>query len=210
MQKYRLLNYILCLLFIGQLISCKKPNDTLSNYFTANELKTIEKIITYYDDHVISQTNTQLSIDKAYIAYFEKISPLVKEVADLNAFLPNKEEQIVFYQTLDKKVLSEIFIIKDTLTIRFKGEIESRKVYRPYSFDLNLHGKYAAFLKELSSRNVFFKNYYESIEVAGGISPVNYAMMLHDYNKIDFSKEEERLVVIINLLQTRETIINVP
>jgi hypothetical protein len=187
-------------------MSCKKSDDTLTKVFNQTELKTIDEIIKYYDDYVLSQTDNQLSIDKAYIAFFEKISPLVDHAADFYKFTPDIDQQIVFYQTLDKKVLSEIFEMKDTLTIRFRGENEPRKVYRPYSFDLNLHGKYVAFLKDLSSRNDFFKNYYESIEVAGGISPVNYAMMLHDYNKIDFSKEEERLVVIIHFLQTREPI----
>jgi hypothetical protein len=187
-------------------MSCKKSDDTLTKVFNKTELKTIEKIIKYYDDYVISQTDNQLSIDKAYIAFLDKKASLVKSASDFNLFLPDKNERIKFYKTLDKNVLSEIYDIRDTLTIHFRGEDEARQFYSPFSFSLNYDGKYAFFLKELSLKSEFYKNYYELIKIAGDISPVNYAMILHDYNKIDFNKKEERLVLIINLLQTGETI----
>ena len=178
----------------------------LTKVFNKTELKTIEKIIKYYDDYVISQTDNQLSIDKAYIAFLDKNASLATSTGDFNLFLPDKNERIEFYKTLDKSVLTEIYDIRDTLTIHFRGEDEARQFYSPFSFNLNYDGKYVSFLKELSSKSEFFKNYYESIQVAGDISPVNSEMILHDYNKIDFNKKEERLVLIINLLRTGETI----
>ncbi len=200
MKHYRFLNYLLCFLFLSQQFGCKKSDEILTKVFSQTELKTIEKVIKYYDDYVILQTDTQLSIDKAYNTFFDKKTSLVIEASDFNLLLPDKNDRINFYHTLDKVVLSEIYDINDTLTVHFRGENEPRKIYSPYSFDLNYNGKYVTFLKELSSRNDFFKKYYESILVAGDISPVNYAMILHDYNKIDFSKKEERLVLIVNLL----------
>ena len=200
MRQYRLLNYFFCVLFLGLLMSFKKSDDLLTNYFNESEIKTIEKIIQYFDDFVISQTTNQLPIDKAYIAYFEKMHTSIEKVSDFKMFMPSIDERIVFYNTLDKKTLSEIYVIRDTLTIRFRGENKPRKVYSPYSFDLNLHGKYSDFLKELSLRNDFFKIYYETIQVAGDIAPNLYAKILHENNKIDFDDREERLVVIITLL----------
>ena len=58
------------------------------------------------------------------------------------------------------------------------------------------------------NRLIYFEKYYELILLAGDVSPSNYAMILYDYNKIDFSKKEERLVLIINLLRTGEVIKN--
>jgi hypothetical protein len=149
---------------------------------------------------VLSQTSNQLTIDKAYTAYFEKINSSIEKASDLDQFLPTIDNRIDFYQTLDRDILSEIYDIRDTLTIRFRGDNEPRKVYRPYSFDLNLHGKYYDFLKELSLRNEFFKSYYESTQVTGGIGPTLYANILHENSEIDFSQREERLVVIISFL----------
>ena len=206
MKQYSILNYLFCVIFLGQLMSFKESDEPLRKVFNQTELKTIEKIIKYYDDFVISQTGNQLSIDKAYIAFLDKTTPLVNEAVGVNVFLPDKNERITFYRTLDKGALSEIYDIRDTLTIHFRGEGKARKIYSPYSFSLNFDGKYVAFLKELSSRSDFYRNYYESVQVGGDISPKNYAMILQDYKKIDFNKKEERLVFIINLLRTVETI----
>lgn len=182
-------------------MSCKNSDDLLTNYFNKSEIKTIEEIIKYFDDYVFSQTNNQLTIDKAYIAYFEKIKSSIEKASDLDQFLPTIDNRIDFYQTLDKNILSEIYDIKDTMTIRFRGDDEPRKVYSPYSFDLNLHGKYSGFLKELSLRSDFFKSYYETILVTGDIAPTLYAKILHENSEIDFDNREERLVVIISLLR---------
>ena len=206
MKQNGLLNFLLCVVFLAQLTSCKKSDDLLTNYFNKSEIKTIEKLIQYFDDFVITQTSNQLPIDKAYIAYFEKIKPSIGQAADFNMFLPSIDERIELYKTLDKEILSEIYDIRDTVTIRFRGEDEPRKVYSPYSFDLNLHGKYADFLQELSLKNDFFKSYYEIIQVAGDIAPTLYAKILHENNKIDFDNREERLVVIISLLRLGKTI----
>jgi len=206
MKQYRRLNYLLCILFLGQLMSFKNPDDTLSKVFNQTDLKTIEIIIKYYDAFVISQTENQLPIDKAYIAFLDKTTPLVNEAVGVNVFLPDKNERITFYRTLDKGALSEIYDIRDTLTIHFRGEGKARKIYSPYTFSLNFDGKYVTFLKELSLRNDFYKDYYETVQVSGDIGPTNYARILSDYKKIDFSKKEERLVFIINLLRTTETI----
>jgi len=187
-------------------MSFKKSDDLLSKVFNQTELKTIDKIIKYFDDYVISQTGNQFSIDKAYIAFLDKTTPLINETAGVNVLLPNRNERINFYGTLDKDALSEIYDIRDTLTIHFRGEDKARKIYSPYSFSLNFDGKYVAFLKELSLRNDFYKKYYDTVQASGDIGPSNYARILSDYKNIDFANKEERLVFIINLLRTGETI----
>jgi len=187
-------------------MSCKKSDDLLTNHFNKSEIKTIEKIIQYFDEYVIAQTSNQLTIDKAYTAYFDKMKASIEKASDFNQFLPTIDNRIAFYKTLDKNILSEIYDIRDTLKIQFRGEDTPRIIYSPYSFDLNLYSKYYGFLKELSLRNEFFKSYYESTQVAGDISPTLYAKILHENSKIDFSQREERLVVIISLLRLGKTI----
>ena len=206
MRKHRFLYYLFCVVFLGQLMSFRKSDDVLTKFFNQAELKTIEKIIQFYDDYVVLQTDNQLPIDKAYIAYLEKMKTSIKKADDFDKFLPLIEDRIEFYKTLDKKILSEFYDIKDTLRIRFRGENEPNIVYSPYSFDLNLNGKYYDFIKELSLRNDFFKNYYETIQVAGDIAPTIYPLIIYENNKIDFDNREERLVIIISLLRLGKTI----
>lgn len=206
MKPYQLFVYLFGVLFVAQLMSFRKSDEPLHNVFNRSELKTIEKIIGYYDNYVISATGKSLPVEKAYLAFFDQRAPLVKEPADFNLFLPGKDNRISFFQTLNKSALSEIYNIKDTLAIRLKGVDEVRKVYRPYSFSLNVEGKYMGVLKELSRTNEFFRNYYQLVETCGDIGPANYDLILRNYKKIDFSKDEERLVVIIHLLRTGETI----
>ena len=206
MKRFRLLNYILCLVFLGQLMSCKESDDLLTKHFNKSEIKTIEKIIQYFDDYVISQTSNQLTIDKAYTTYLNKMKASIEKASDYDLFLPSIDNRIEFYRTLDKNILSEIYNIKDTLTVNFRGENGPQKVYSPYSLSLNLHGKYFDFLKDLSLKNDFFKSYYENIQVAGDISPTHYSKILHEHSEIDFNNREERLVVIISLLEIGKTI----
>src|SRR5512133_2885177 len=146
MKNYRLLIYLLCVLIPGQLISCRKSDGLLTKVFNQTELKTIDKIISYYDDYVISHTGNQLPIDKAYIAFLEKKVPMVKETGDFNILLTDRNERIKFFESIDRYVLSEIYDIRDTVNFHFCGENEARKLYSPYSFNLNYDGKYASFL----------------------------------------------------------------
>jgi len=155
---------------------------------------------------VISQTSNQLTIDKAYTTYLDKMKASIEKASDYDLFLPSIDNRIEFYRTLDKNILSEIYNIKDTLTVNFRGENGPQKVYSPYSLSLNLHGKYFDFLKDLSLKNDFFKSYYENIQVAGDISPTHYSKILHEHSEIDFNNREERLVVIISLLEIGKTI----
>lgn len=206
MRKYILLTYLFCIVFLLQLLSFKESDEMLTKVFNQPELKTIEKIIKYYDNYVISQTDNQLPIDEAYFVYFEKMKTSIKKADDFYQFLPSIDERIAFYNALDKKILSEFYDIKDTLTIRVKGENEARQFYSPFSFTLNYDGKFVSLLKELSSKNEFFNNYYESVQAAGDISPTNYSMLIQYCNKIDFQNRAERLVAIISLLRLGEMI----
>jgi hypothetical protein len=47
---------------------------------------------------------------------------------DITLYLPTVDEQIAFYKTVDRKVLMEIYEIKDSLTIHFRSEDVTRKI----------------------------------------------------------------------------------
>jgi hypothetical protein len=195
---------LLFVLLLGQLTSCQVPDNILKNVFNNRELQTIDKIIEYYDNFVISQTDEKLPIDKAYIVFLDKLNPSVEEIGDMSLLLPDTNQRFKFFKTIDKKSLSEIYNIQDSVTIYRKTDKGKTliKEYKPFTFSLNCQGKYLNLLKELSKRNAFFKNYYQNILACGDICPTNYSAILKGYNSINFNKREERLVLIVNFLRT--------
>ena len=61
-------------------------------------------------------------------------------------------------------------------------------------------------LKKLSVRNEFYAKYYERAVSCNNLCPIHDAMILQEFKSIDFSKKEERLVLIVNLLIQNEPI----
>ncbi len=208
MKSNKILIFLFWMLLFGLLVNHAKADDILGKVFTEKELVTIDKIIQFYDQFVLSETNHLMPIEKAYVEFFGSAKLIIKNSEDLHLLAPSRNERINFYKTLDECSLSEIFTVDDTLKVRFRGSKEEHSLYSPYSFTLNLSGKYVIFLKELSTTNHFFKAYYESIEICGDICPTNYSLILSDYKEVDFSKKEQRLVIIISFLRLQETIRN--
>lgn len=188
------------------LFSCKSPDNTLKKVFNADELITVNKIIDFYDNFVLSNTSKNLKIEDAYRQFLSKNCPLVEKSGDMSLLLPDEKEKLDFFSTLDRKALEEIYRITDTLKYYNRFKKEFVKVYQPYSFSLNTQGKYYDLLKLLAKRNEYFKEYLNSIDLAGDLSPSNYRAILHGYKNIDFSKKEERLVLIVNLLNSEKVI----
>lgn len=188
------------------LYSFKSPDNTLKKVFNADQLITVNKIIDFYDNFVLSKTSENLKIEDAYRQFLDNNCPLVEKSGDMSRQLPDEKEKLDFYSTLDRKALEEIYGITDTVKYYNRFKKEFVKVYQPYSFVLNTQGKYYDLLKLLAKRNEYFKEYLNSIEVAGDLSPSNYIAILHGYKNIDFSKKEERLVLIVNLLHLQKNV----
>ena len=187
-------------------INCSRKSIPLADVFSNSELIEVNKIIKFYDDFVVSKTNDHESIEKAYMDFFDK--KLDVDQINIDSLRPSFKERISLYKKLDPNVLSEFFQITDSVWY-YKGQppMQRIKVQVPYSFILNNHGKYMLLLENLSKRNDFLKNYYESAARVGDLGPSNYSAILKNFNKFDFSKKEERLIVIINLLHYQNNII---
>jgi hypothetical protein len=200
MQTIRRFTFLALIAMMVFLTGCNKPNNLLLKHFSKAEIETIDKIITYYDQFVRSKSEANLSLDQAYKAYLANFKGSVS-AGELSNYLPSKDNRIEFYQTLDSMHLAEFYTISDSVWVRTNRENGRQRIFSPYSFKLNLHGKYIAFLKEFCPSSTFFKDHYEHIEIAGDLSPSIYARIFHEYNQIDFNKKEERLVLIISLLR---------
>lgn len=193
--------YLTCIvvLVIGLFASCSHQDKTLNEVFNNNQLVTINRIIDFYDNFVLKQTGNKLSIDKAYEDFLSNTCPVVIETGNINILLPERKERLKFFKSLDKEALKEIYIINDTVSIYNSNE-RILNAYQPFSFNINMDGKYFELLEILSKRNDFFKSYFEFVETSGGLNPQTYSHILKGFRNIDFTRKEERLVLIVSLL----------
>lgn len=191
---------IFFVILFGIFSGCVNRGDVLHESFTENELQTVNKLIDFYDEFILSKNNNNLNLAEAYRHYLNATVPNVIETGDLAPLLPAPNERIHFFETLDSVALSEIFNITDTVKIKSEKSRKLEKVYSPFSFSLNYTGKIIDFLSRLSNRNSFYKEFYEDVMSAGDISPISLSMMLKEYSEIDFAKKEERFVFIIVML----------
>jgi hypothetical protein len=187
---------ILIVLFL--LNSCFGNEDLINSTFTENEIKTTNQIISFYDDFVYSKTDKSLEIKTAYKAFLDKTIPLVYEQGDLRLITPEQSVHWDFFKSLGSNNLNVFYTIEDSVYYD-----QGKPIKRPPNFQLNYSGNYIQLLKKLSSRNDFFEKYYNSILIAysGSGNPVSMQLILTDYDNIDFSKKEERLIFIIAMLE---------
>lgn len=190
---------LILLLFCSlSLISCQSSKPVIDQVFNEKEVKTINKIIDYYDAYVLSFYKDSIPIDQAYKKFVSFATP-VSENTDNFIFLPPESMQVPFVNSLDKNSLSELYFISDSVKV-FDTVIKV-----PYNFTLNYRGKFVhKFLKKLSRRNEILKNYYRGTILAGDICPTTIAMLMHDYENFNFNNRDERFAFISAFFFRRE------
>ena len=184
----------------------QKKRETTSDIFSKEELITINEIVGYFDSIVLSKLPEITDIDLAYNQYLDSVCPLILKKGNIGLSGINAQSREKLFDKLEQDHISEIFIVGDTLEY-FSMDVKKRvKKYYPYYVKLNTNGKYVDLLKRLSGDNTFISNYYESIIEYGDLSPSCYGMMLRDYNQLDFSDIDHRLLFIVNILHSNEQI----
>jgi hypothetical protein len=185
--------------------TCSEQEDLLNQVFNYEQVVTIEQIIGFYDEFVLSNTDQSKTIEEAYLIFLKNLCPEIILKGDISPLIPSEKKRFAFCNTLDKKALSEIFFILDSAEV-FNNEIkEWQKDAVPFYFSYNTNGLYTKLLEYLSIRNDFFKQYYQNFITSGEIGPTTYASLLIDYSKIDFSRKEERITFIVPFLFYNKT-----
>jgi len=180
------------------LVSCQSSKSVINQVFNEQEANTINKIIDYYDAYVLSFYKDSIPIDKAYKKFISFATPISENTSNF-ILLPPEYMQVPFVNSLDKNSLSELYIIRDSVKI-FDTVIKV-----PYDFTLNHRGKFIhKYLKKLSRRNEILKDYYRGTILAGDITPITYAMLMHDYEKFNFNNRDERFAFIAAFFFKRE------
>ncbi len=170
----------------------------IKKIFTKTEIKTLNKLIEFYDSLVISKTGGHQNIQMAYYQYIDSLRHYPESNRKTNPFFVDQESKIKFLASLNQNDLKEIFTIKDSVTYIYRRK--TKTIYSPYFLSLNNQGKYVEYLKQISCENDFLKRYYELVEESGDICPVNTAMVTKLFKELNIKDKYMRLVIIVNLL----------
>lgn len=188
------------------LFSCQpkidlKSDKHLTEIFTDNELKEIEKMISYVDDRVVEQTGNK-DINEAYHQLLDKMDRSINAVGFFVPF--EEEEKYQFFESLDSTLFNDIWYIGNHLRYtKYKDSIYHNLDNYKY-LGLRISGKYVDYLEKIGEddKNIcFFK---EDIKLAGGISPAVVARFLYNRKDFDFNIPKHRLWAAVFILSMEE------
>ncbi len=181
--------------------SCIKiENDDLSSTFSKTELKNIDRIIEFYDNHVIENNNISLPIDKAYNFFIERNRPNDSISNSGDIFYINSQERNNLLGSINSEFLKEIYVLNDSIQSIDLRTKEIFVVYPPFSTNINRYGKFMKMLEKMSENNVFYRETYKEITECGDICPSTLARLLHYNDSINFNYKAERFVFIVSFL----------
>jgi hypothetical protein len=179
-------------------VSCDEKS-LIEKHFNSSEIITINKIINYYDNWIISETGEQ-NISSAYLQFLEKVQPKVLKENTTEYLLPDKENVRKFLATLELKNLDKIYLIEDYHLSFDQNKSAFDTIASPYSLRINYPGKFISFLNDLKTKKKFFRPYFEYIDLEAHIGPAAFAEIILGYEEINFKKRDERLVFIITII----------
>ncbi len=189
------------------MISCQDEIDLrsdkyISDIFTKKEIKEIEKMISYVDNMVLSNTETK-DIDHAYHMFLDKID---RTIQDSSRFLVpfEEEKKYQFLENLDPIVFKEFWNMSDHLKMaRYKDTIY-RDLENYKSLDISPVGRYVEYLKKVGEKDEFYISLGEQIELAGDLPAANALWFPKNHRKFDFTIHKNRLWVVVYILRIEE------
>lgn len=202
---YKLILLLTTILIIAN--SCFGQNDLGSKqilkYFDKKERKELAKIVSFVDSLVLSKTGLK-EINKAYHQY---LAVLHENATNGNGEWAFEEEmKYNFLFNIDTTVFNKIWFKSTTSRI---VKTRDTTLYNPENFisiDLNNTGDYVKLIHDLGKNNKYYRDFYEAIEITGGLSPTIVAGFLYNQNDFDFNNSNDRLWAAVFLLTLEESV----
>lgn len=186
-------------------MGCSQPNQKpsfetplLKKYFTETERPLLAKMVQFTDSLVLANTK-ETQVEEAYHVYLDSIQSLMKN-GDWMNYSFNEPEKQEFLFNLDTTFFIKIWEKSIPRIVKAKDTT----LYSPenfYSLSINYEGEYLKYLKEKGMENDFYKSVYESIQIAGDISPSTYAYLILKHRELDFGDTDYRLWASVFILR---------
>ncbi|AUC86271.1 hypothetical protein CW731_13720 [Polaribacter sp. ALD11] len=175
-----------------------KADDSMSKFFTVNELKELSKIVDFFEDEICFEKNKSKEV-----CYFDFNKKIIA-----SALYGNKALELQIDYKLQQKLCSEI----DRL---FFKEIWNHNIYlregvkyADKAYNLNQFGKYMLFLESLKEEDVLFRDFYKMFSLSNEIS---FGVNASAFNKLEikeFKGIKRRLFFAIYYLTLNDKINN--
>jgi len=192
-------NIILFLIIFFGLISCHKKesqkltdNTYIQEIFTKNEIKTLIKILDYFDSLVKESTKIQ-NIDSAYHIYCENLQSYNSPDELWNKLLENQNKTYNFIKTIENQQVFRELWNKNYL-IKYKTDTIG------YYLNPNINGKYLKLLNYLLKKDSIYISYKEDILSCGAIPPTLILCFSYSHKKFDFNDEVIRLFTALHFI----------
>jgi len=189
------------------LFSCQsgidlKSDKYLNEIFSDNELKEIEKMISYVDDRVVEMTGNR-DINEAYHQLLDKINQTMQDSSKF--FVPfEEEEKYKFLESLDTTVFNEFWYMGNHI----RKAIYKDSIYEDldnYKYlDLSHRGRYSDYLEKIGENDAYYQSVKQTLDFAAGLAPSIVASFLKIHNKFDFTILKNRLWAAVFILAIEE------
>ncbi|WP_159523903.1 hypothetical protein [Sunxiuqinia indica] len=166
-------------------------DQTIKEWFNTTEINDLVKIQSFFDRSIgLTESDKQENLEKEYTDFFLQNSGIEK-VSDFKLSI-NFSDQKKLYNQLDQKTFDDIW--KISWSTKWNSNDTLKHI------QLNRQGKYVQFLKTFGEQGTVINSYYNSLEIAGDISPTMVADLVKNYKNYNINDPKIRLIIAIHYL----------
>lgn len=170
----------------------KKLEDSkiVNQVFDKREIHDLQKILSFFDGQIMSSFKGKTLLD-SYDLFNEKELELKNEGLIFGNISLSDQQKL--NSKIKETTFQEIWDLGKILDV---DEIGSKQSF----LFINPNGKYISYLKKLGLKNKFIEDYSNIVSQNYDIPPSLVYVITDNYNKIDVSDENIRLMVAIHYL----------
>ncbi len=193
-------NYILLLIIvIITLNSCNKNRvytnllrvPHLKEHFSKEEIKELSEALIEFENLLFekSKSNDLSGNYSEFCIVLKKIQTNPELIDEIKSYIPKNSK---IFQHISNEVFSKIWIIETGYN---KDTGISQK-----SLTLKMDGQYAKFINDFSQTSPILKDYAESLEISGCLSPAMVSIFQKRWEELDFNDMGTRLIIAIHYI----------
>ena len=163
-----------------------QDDEIVTRHFNESEITYLQSVLKFIDSEIRQFSTEGSLLEDKYHNFFEGMK---------------YQSEIDPYGELAKFDLNKLGLILSDIPESFLDEIWYQHSVSPESeVSLNHAGRFARFIQEAAKSNPFLKEYFDTLEYTGGISPSMYASVLMKPEEIDLRLERERLILAVHYI----------
>ena len=167
--------------------STLKSDKTVHLVFGKEEIRDLEKILSFFDDLVCKQDSP--ATENVISCYRNLLNRMKNDATSGNVDVQisnNKIQQLL--NQIGDGTFDQIWYLRG---------VDSNQ---SDAIDINLEGKYFAFLDEVGKTNPKIRIYCEKLRNSGVVSPSMVSDILYDHEEYNIEEEKIRLIIAIHYL----------